>query len=1142
MGELRTADRRIPRVISGRIRSAGSRRTRRMLVSGSAALSMLAPALMTLATPPANAEPVAPATHNLRVLDGGTWHSLAVQNDGQAWSWGDNSVGQLGDGGTASTDTPRALADLTDAAAISSGGDHSLAVTTGGSVLAWGSNSVGQLGDGTTQSSNIPVSVTGLSGVRDVAGGNYHSLAVTETGQVWSWGWNGTGQLGDGSTVSSTSPVRVSGLTDVVDIEAGGLPGWSGFSVALKADGTVWTWGYNKQGQLGDGTQTHKLTPVQVGGVSNAVAIAAGGSSAYALTANGDVWAWGNNEFGQLGNVDVRRLSTTPVQVAVSGITDIAAGGTHALAAAEDGTAWSWGNNNTGQLGNPSTGKTSDVPVPIPTLSNVSIVAAGYLHSFAALEDGTVWAWGRNVEGQLGTASGPLATTPVRIGTLDRVMPPAEALTVTIASPMTGDQVDARGGLKISGTAVGGTTPLETVTVLVDGIEVVTEPVWDTSGTTWSVTVVPPAVGDYEISVVVTDAAGLKGTDAITVSVTEVLSILPGETVVAPSTVVLEQATIDGLAPVTYPVETLRFMTAEVPFGPGDVVVADISEAAPEGLLVRVRDVVRDGDTWVATVEEAAFTDAFLQADLSYDSTASSGMSIQSEGSAGCVEQTFDQKLEITDNLGKVSGSIAVVNSGIGACVDFTFDLVVHYAWDWHSEGVLHTYETSVEVDASAGMDMSFTGNVEVFSKKWPEKPKTAKLPTIKVMAGYVPIIITNEVGLQGEARGDFSGSLTTGAAGNWIFTGGLRYTKADGWEDWSTFNDYLTYDRPTYDGAKFDASVGPNLFLNSKFYGQVGAQFRVRPMLRGVVSQPDAETTWFKASLETDFSINAEFPKRLGRYTPKWSHSFANPEVVLWEGPLSGGGGSHVVIAGMGDEATAISELEILLERAGYQVTVSPTIPESLSGVGQVWWVDYRPIPTADLDRLVQFVKGGGGLYLTGERPCCEDLNAGVSRVVNDLVEGGGVGIGGLGDPFYQQGPVPVNQAVVGGLANNPLAVTEVVMNAPGGMSGVYGDNVLAYAPGSQVPVAGAWDETDLVGTQGRLVVVMDVNWLDPSRQGPQADAFAQNLALFLSGETNPPGTPVTADVQTKALVEPELTDSGDDSPSSRVAVGSEG
>jgi alpha-tubulin suppressor-like RCC1 family protein len=191
--------------------------------------------------------------------------------------------------------------------AIAAGGAHSLALKSDGTVWAWGYNGYGQLGDGTTSSRSLPVPVSGLSGVTAIAAGNNgyittHSLALKSDGTVWAWGYNNYGQLGDNSTTARNSPTQVLSavgqpFTSVTAIAAGG-----GHSLALKADGTAWAWGYNYYGQLGDGSTTARGLPVQLPGLTGVTAIAAGDNHSLAASTDGTEWAWGSGGHGRLGN------------------------------------------------------------------------------------------------------------------------------------------------------------------------------------------------------------------------------------------------------------------------------------------------------------------------------------------------------------------------------------------------------------------------------------------------------------------------------------------------------------------------------------------------------------------------------------------------------------------------------------------------------------------------------------------------------------------------------------------------------------------------------------------------------------------------------------------------------------------------
>jgi hypothetical protein len=249
------------------------------------------------------------------------------------------------------------------------------------------------------------VSPASLAFVALSAGGS-HSLGLRSDGTVWAWGYNGYGQLGNGTTTNTPVPAQVSGLSGVVAIAAG-----ANHSLALRSDGTVWAWGNGAYGQLGDGATGNAATPVQVKSLSGIVSIAAGGYHSLALRSDGTVWAWGYNNAGQLGDGHFTTNSSVPVQMVgpgetgtLSGVVAIAAGGSHGLALLSGGTVDSWGSNSNGQLGNNSTTNT-DAPVAISGLSGVAQISGGADHSLALDNTGRVWAWGLDSSGQLGNGN-----------------------------------------------------------------------------------------------------------------------------------------------------------------------------------------------------------------------------------------------------------------------------------------------------------------------------------------------------------------------------------------------------------------------------------------------------------------------------------------------------------------------------------------------------------------------------------------------------------------------------------------------------------------------------------------------------------------------------------------------------------------
>ena len=212
---------------------------------------------------------------NVTALAGGQYHSLARTANGSVFSWGYNLYGQLGNNSTTNSLTPVQVlggaqggAYLTNVTAVAGGQYHSLALTSAGTVYAWGNNNEGQLGNNSTTNSSTPVQVFGgaqggtyLTNVTAIAGGSAHSLALTSNGIVYAWGYNGVGELGNNSTTNSSTPVLVQGLSNVVKIASSTV---GNSSYALEANGSLWAWGFNNDGQLGNGNTTNQLVPVQI--------------------------------------------------------------------------------------------------------------------------------------------------------------------------------------------------------------------------------------------------------------------------------------------------------------------------------------------------------------------------------------------------------------------------------------------------------------------------------------------------------------------------------------------------------------------------------------------------------------------------------------------------------------------------------------------------------------------------------------------------------------------------------------------------------------------------------------------------------------------------------------------------------------
>ncbi|MBJ6362358.1 fibronectin type III domain-containing protein [Paenibacillus sp. GCM10012307] len=322
-------------------------------------------------------------------LDVGSEHSLFVHTDGTVRAWGRNNYGQLGNGTRIDSQGLVQVSGLTDVVAVGTGREFSVALKQDGTVWAWGMDYFG-FSNGTTFKTEVPIQITGLTDVVAIAVADEHTLALKQDGTVWAWGFNDWGQLGIGNTTSSSTPVQVTGLTDVKQIATGRT-----CSMAIKQDGTVWAWG---SGLLsGNGELIHQYAPVQVINISDVVDIAVGTLIAFAVKQDGTVWAWGASQHGQFGNDGDLSISLLPVQVSnISGVVKVSAGHDHVLALKQDGTLWSWGRNKEGQLGH-GTLTNSESPSQVLGISNVQSFATGPKQSAAITQDRNFWAWGSDV-------------------------------------------------------------------------------------------------------------------------------------------------------------------------------------------------------------------------------------------------------------------------------------------------------------------------------------------------------------------------------------------------------------------------------------------------------------------------------------------------------------------------------------------------------------------------------------------------------------------------------------------------------------------------------------------------------------------------------------------------------------------------
>lgn len=337
------------------------------------------------------------------------------------YGFGNNTFGELGNGTTTASSVPAAVGGLPGAVKqLAAGYGASAALLANGTVWTWGNNASGQLGYSTTTGYvATPQQVPGLSGITQILmvwpGDGY---ALGSDGTVWAWGDNSRGQLGNGGTTSATVPARVPALNQVTQVAAA-----DGHVLVRRSDGTVAGWGENDYGELGDGTTLSRVNPVQVPALTGITQIATARAS-YAVRSDGTLFSWGDNNTGQLGNGSTGGFSTTPAPLSLSGVTQLATDDLSSLAlVGSTGRFFAWGSNACGQLGD---GTTVDKPAPelisLTGVSQVAISADNFNQSSSAIRsDGTLWTWGCNDFGQLdnGTSGiGAGTTTPAAVANL----------------------------------------------------------------------------------------------------------------------------------------------------------------------------------------------------------------------------------------------------------------------------------------------------------------------------------------------------------------------------------------------------------------------------------------------------------------------------------------------------------------------------------------------------------------------------------------------------------------------------------------------------------------------------------------------------------------------------------------------------
>ncbi len=364
--------------------------------------------------------------------------------------WGDNRSGQIGNNvvvnmtddfwKTSAQTIPVNVLD--NVKAVSCGNDYTAAIKSDGSLWMWGDNRFGQLGNGGTGNKvdedgdahqTVPVKI--MDDVSAVSCGTFCTAAIKTDGSLWMWGNNGSGLLGNGTEKNTSKPEKI--MNDVIAVSCG-----RSHTAAIKSDGSLWMWGNNLSGELGnnlkgnvkDYSGPYPTVPVKV--MDNVIAIECGNGFTAAIKADGTLWMWGDNDKGQLGNGGNGNImheiygnicQTVPERI-MDNVSSVSCGDDYTAAIKKDGSLWMWGRNDFGQLGN---GTQVDTKTPGKVMDNVISISCGREHNVAVQSDGSVWTWGYGGEGQLGNGDGLSLYSPVKLSGITGMLPNAPAATPT---------------------------------------------------------------------------------------------------------------------------------------------------------------------------------------------------------------------------------------------------------------------------------------------------------------------------------------------------------------------------------------------------------------------------------------------------------------------------------------------------------------------------------------------------------------------------------------------------------------------------------------------------------------------------------------------------------------------------------------
>ena len=338
----------------------------------------------------------------------GYFHSCGITPDGKLWCWGADDLGQLGDGiNGGDKNIPTRVTSDVNWKTVAGGGTHTCGIKTDGTLWCWGKNDFGQLGIETQDESlSLPTQVTSESGWALISAGCAHTCGVKTDSTFWCWGRNDSGQLGIGTTDSGQNlPAQVTGGSGWVSVSTGCL-----HTCGIKTDSTLWCWGNNYAGQLGNNNWSSEKIPVSVN--ANFSLVSGGSTHTCGILKDDSLACWGENENGQLGDGSGDNQNT-PTQIR-TGFATVSAGSSHTCGTTTNGNLCCWGNNEYGQLGN-GNWDNLDIPNCLNTSPDWKILSGGSAHTCGIKNDGTLWCWGRNDSGQLGNGTWENIPSPAQV-------------------------------------------------------------------------------------------------------------------------------------------------------------------------------------------------------------------------------------------------------------------------------------------------------------------------------------------------------------------------------------------------------------------------------------------------------------------------------------------------------------------------------------------------------------------------------------------------------------------------------------------------------------------------------------------------------------------------------------------------------